>query len=163
MLVEMKEQFGVEHEERAVGFVEGSLPNHLVLTRTGSVFGCSLSDGELLWHAPVDVPYFWPNVHDGRIYVFCPPRFIAIDEASGVVLYDVTHPELERALFPKTGTVYEDKITFATESGHLPVFDLRDGRLVWSHVRKASLGRTAEADGRLLVTTDRGELLVFGD
>ncbi len=163
MLVDMEARFGVVHSDRGMSFVPGSVPSSVVLTRTGSVFGCSLHDGSLLWHARVSVPYYWPNVHEGRIYVLCVPRFIAIDEASGEIVYDVKHRELEEVLFAKTGTIHGGKVAFATESGHLPVFDLTNGRLVWLYKYKGSLGRTAEADGRLLVTTGRGELLVFAD
>lgn len=43
------------------------------------------------------------------------------------------------------------------------MFDLADGRLVWLYKHKVKLGRTAEANGRLLATSDDGHLLVFDE
>ena len=131
------------------------------MTRGPVVFGLSVEDGSIRWGFPVAVTYHAPNVHGGRIYVLLMDHFVCLDEATGEIVYDVQHLQLAEAFLPKTGTIYGGKIAFAMESGHLAVFDLVDGRLVWLYKHKLKLGRTAEADGRLLVTSDDGHLLVF--
>jgi outer membrane protein assembly factor BamB len=141
----------------------GSVANRFVATGRGSLFGCSLDDGALLWHQRFSVPYYWPNVHAGRIYVLCPPHFIAVDEATGELIYDVVHRELEPVRLARMGTIYGDRIAFPAETGHVTVFDLRDGSLLWLHQYRASVEGIAEADGRLLASMGDGRLVVFED
>jgi outer membrane protein assembly factor BamB len=143
-------------------FVPGG-PRRFVVTCGEETLGCSLEDGSLLWRAPVPVPYDRPNVHEGRVYVLCLDRFIAADEARGEIVYDVKHSELREAYRARPGTVFGGTIAFANESGHLAVFNLWNGSLVWSYKYKAPLWGTAEADGRLLVSTGDGKLLVFAE
>ncbi len=162
LLSEMKARGNLEEENPTISFVPGS-EGRFVATAGGATFGCSLGDGKILWHAPVPVPYYWPNVHEGRVYVLLYGRFFAIDETTGEIVYETHHPELKEVLYMKAGTVYGGKLAIPTESGHLPVFDLSNGRLASLDKYDATLWRTAEADGRLLVTTGEGKLLVFAD
>jgi hypothetical protein len=130
----------------------------------GSSFGCSLKDGSIHWHVQVwSPPDSWPTVGGGRLYVLLRDRLVAIDEATGRTVYDVRHPELWDSYREKAGTVYKDRLAIATESGHLAVFNTGDGSLVTSYAGKVPLWRTAEADGRLLVATGDGALLVFDE
>lgn len=147
---------------RAVGIVPGS-EDLFVATHGGSTFGCSMKDGSIMWHAPVAVPYYWPTVDADHVYVLLFDHFIAIDGASGKILYDVRHPELGSAYRAKAGTIYKGRIAVPNESGHLAAFNLADGALVSLHEDKLPLWQTAEADGRLFVTTGDGKLLVFDD
>ena len=160
LVAEAVARSGVEDPDPLLSFAE-SVNERLVMTCGRLTLACSLVDGRMLWHAPVPVTYHWPNVHAGRVYVLFLDRFIAIDELTGEIVYDVLHPELRGAYRARPGTVYGETIAFANESGHLAVFDLRDGSLVWLHKYKAPLWGTAEADGRLLVSTGDGKLLVF--
>jgi len=163
LLREMGDFARFDFKTNAIGLVAGSRPTSVVATRGPVVFGLSVEDGSIRWGAPVAVTYYWPNVHDGRIYVLLMDHFVCLDEATGEIVYDVQHPQLAEAFLPQTGTIYGAKIAFAMETGHLAVFDLTNGRLVWLYKHKLKLGRTAEVDGRLLATTDDGHLLVFED
>jgi outer membrane protein assembly factor BamB len=148
---------------RALKMSRGTRPNLLVASYDGSTFGVSVTDGSLLWHARAWQPYGWPTAQGGRVYALCLNRFRAIDEETGVIVYDVEHPELKGAYRDKTGTFYKDRIAIANESGHLAVFRLSDGALISLYTAKVPLWRTAEADGRLLVGTGVGTLLVFDE
>ena len=79
------------------------------------------------------------------------------------MVYDVPDERLRGAYSAKAGTICEGKLAIPNESGHLVVFDVKDGSLVWLYRYKGQLWRTAEADGRLLVATGDGKLLVFAD
>jgi hypothetical protein len=130
----------------------------------GWSFGCSLKDGSILWHVPFwSPPDSWPTVHGGRLYILLRDRLVATEEATGRIVYDVTHPELRNSYREKRGTVYSDRLAIATESGHLAVFNTGDGSLLSLYESKVPLWSTAEADGRLLVATGDGTLLVFDE
>jgi hypothetical protein len=49
------------------------------------------------------------------------------------------------------------------ESGHLAVFDIESGELVQYYKGRAPLWQAAEVDGRLLITTGDGSILVFDE
>ena len=84
--------------------------------------------------------------------------------ATGDLLYDVAHRELERIAYrEKMGTVFRDRLAVAYESGVLAVFNVADGTLVRFYQDRAALWQTAEVDGRLLVATDEGVLLLFDE
>jgi outer membrane protein assembly factor BamB len=63
----------------------------------------------------------------------------------------------------KTGTLYRGRLAIGCELGYLAIFNLADGALVTVYQAKAPLWRTEEADGRLLVGTGDGDLLVFDE
>ncbi len=163
LVSEMAPHVSEAERQNAVTITPGSLEGVFVVRHGDATFGCSLKDGSIVWHAPVAVPYYWPNVAAGRVYVLLFDRFIAVDEATGRILYDVTHSELDSAYRAKAGTIYRDRLAIPNESGHLAVFNLADGALVSLHEDKLPLWRTAEADGRLFVTTGDGKLLVFDE
>jgi outer membrane protein assembly factor BamB len=163
LLAEIRQVHGLDTGDAVIGLRGASSPDRFIATRGGSTFGCSMADGSLLWRAPVALGDCAPLAHRGRLYGPVLDRFIAVDEGTGEIVYDVKHPELAGAFYPKAGTIHAGKMAVAHESGHLGVFDLADGRLVWHYKSRWPLWGTAEADGRLLVTCGDGNLLVFED
>lgn len=163
LLSDIRAQHDVRDPKPVINCVPG--PGDVFVGSCGDwTFGASLEDGRLLWGVPVVVPYYWPNVHAGRVYVLNFNRLIGIDAARGEIAYEVTHPELrEHAYRARPGTIFGETIAFANESGLLAVFNLWNGSLVWSYKHRAPLWGTAEADGRLLVSTGDGNLLVFAE
>jgi outer membrane protein assembly factor BamB len=149
------------YQDFGVAFVPGSIPGRFVAVGRGHVCGCTLEDGRVRWAVRHSVPNHWPNVHAGRVYVFSPPTLTAFDESTGEKIFSVIHPKLEPATYPKIGTVFGNGIVFGTETGHIAMFDLNDGGLVWLHKHPASVFHTAEIDGRLYASTGNGILLVF--
>jgi outer membrane protein assembly factor BamB len=128
--------------------------------------GCSLRDGKVLWYQPTVLGYSRPNVHDGGLYgqsAAEPDHFIAIDEATGQIIYDTHHPELKSAIWPAPGAFHQNRLAIGMESGYLAVFDILDGSLVWLYTQSYGMGETVELDGRLGVSSDDGCLLVFED
>jgi outer membrane protein assembly factor BamB len=45
-------------------------PGRFVATTAGHIASFSVANGECRWHARIHVPYYWPQVCDGRIYVW---------------------------------------------------------------------------------------------
>lgn len=84
---------------------------------------------------------------DGRVLVVSGGRFRALDEQSGVVLYEAEAPEND----------------VAHEPGLLLLFDTATGALVKRYQAKSTLWWTAEANGRLLCRTGAGTMLVFDE
>ncbi len=148
----------------AVGVAPSSLPDRFIFSlgsaAEGCLYGGSLGDGRNLWRAPVPAGYGM-MLHEGRILELLRNRFVAVDEVTGELAVDVTHPELEGCLYPQLGAISGDLVTFSTQSGHLAVLDRRDGRLRGVYRHKTSLCGVSVVDGRLLVTTGDGQLLVF--
>jgi outer membrane protein assembly factor BamB len=167
IMAEMRALHAADEPGEMMGLACGSILGSIIATRGGMTFGCSLENGRIRWCAKIAVPHRIPNVHEGRVYVAWSERFIAIDEATGEVVYDVKHSDLEGnpkrsfAYHAKTGTVYGHTLAVPHESGHLAVFNLKDGSLPWLHIAKVPLWSSAEVDGRLLVGTGDGKLLVF--
>lgn len=162
LLTEMRQRLPVETTLEGVRLTCGTHEGTYVAFYSGATFGGSVADGSIAWMAPIAAPDAWPTVHQGRVYFMYSDRFIAIDEDTGAIVWDIAHPEV-RAFREKEGTVYKDRIAITNESGHLAVFDLADGRLVTVHDAKVSLWRSAEADGRLFVATSIGDLLVYDE
>jgi outer membrane protein assembly factor BamB len=160
---EMQRRLPARTDSGAIRLAVGSRPHNLIAFYSGATFAVSAADGSILWHAPVWGPDTWPSVHRGRIYALFWDRFFALDEETGAVVYDVHHPTLKNAFRQKTGTVFRDRIAVALEIGWLAIFNLTNGSLVTLFDAKAPLWRTAEADGRLLVATGDGALLVFDE
>jgi outer membrane protein assembly factor BamB len=165
LLDEVAARTSTEPSPGTVRIGPGSLPGRFVLNHERSTSSCSLEDGSIQWQIP-----FWacdclPARAGGRVYVLDGNRLLAVDERDGQILYDVVHPELERdwAFFQKEGTIYRDRLAVAHQYGRLSIFNLTDGSLIGIHKEKVSLWRTAEVDGRLLVGTDDGTLLVFDE
>ncbi len=62
----------------------------------------------------------------------------------------------------KRGSIISDQVAFVSESGHVAVFDLKDGDLVLlEHHERLAFWGTAVADGRLLVSGSDGKLWVY--
>lgn len=126
----------------------------------GCLYGCSLEDGRILWRTPLPASYGM-TLHGGRIYQLLLNQFVAVDEATGDVVLDATYPELEDCRYPQFGAIAGDLIAFSAQSGHLAVFDRHSGRLLASYRHRTALCGATAVDGRLLVTTGDGYLLVF--
>lgn len=160
---EMRARLPAPTDTAAIKMSAGSRPELLIAFHAGGTFAVSATDGSIVWHANVWSVYAWPTVHEGRVYGQCVKRFWALDEATGAVIYDVTHEQLRQAYREKNGTIYKGRMAVASEMGYLAVFGLADGALVSLYETKLPLWRTAEADGRLLVATGDGALLVFDE
>lgn len=99
---------------------------------------------------------------DGRVLVVSGGRFRALDEQSGVVLYEAEAPE-DDAIDERPGTLYKRRLAVAHEPGLLLLFDTASGALVKRYQAKSTLWWTAEANGRLLCRTGAGTMLVFDE
>lgn len=69
----------------------------------------------------------------------------------------------ENSYLSTPGVVWQSSIAFPHESGHLPIFSLADGSLEALYRAQVPLWQAADADGRLLVGTGDGSLLVFDE
>lgn len=161
LIKDIRAKYGFDYERPVISYRVGTLGDRFIVRRDTVTCACSAATGELLWFSPLCPGDVGPDVRNGRIYGMMPDRFIALDEATGEVVYDVHHPELQGALFPKRGAFFGDFVAYSMESGHLAVFDIRDGRLAAHYKYKEPLTDVVEADGRLLVGAGDGNLLVF--
>lgn len=151
-------------DDEWVRLVGGSGKRHVIAMNAGNSFGCSRQDGAISWHVPVWAPSgSWPTSSGGVLYMLLQGRLVAVDEDTGRILFDRMHSALERSYHEKAGTVYRNRLAISTETGQLGIFDLADGSLVNLYSDKLPLWQTAEADGRLLVGTGDGKLLVFDE
>lgn len=171
LIQELKAQYGVKWDSPTLALACGS-EGRLVGTRGKSIFGLSLEDGHVLWHAGFWVPYYWPAVHSGRVYAWArgedsSNHLVCLEEATGHVVYDIPLNEYggDFALpqQPSQGAIGGEYIAFATRAGLFAVFWLTDGNLAGSYRYKTTLVRPVSADRRFFVTTDDGSLLVFED
>ena len=133
------------------------------------IFGCSMETGEVLWHFPVEVPYFPPSIVDGDIYFLTQglvptledfATFTRLDGLTGEVVYRTRHKEL-LADQPMGRAVSGDHIFFGTRHGRVLAFRLSDGQLEWSHRCRDSTWAPAFVDDCAYVATDDGYLTVF--
>lgn len=143
--------------------VAGSRPDTFLVVSGAHTFGGSVEDGSIRWHVPFATGQSRPTVADGCVHFVARDRFVSIDEETGRVLWATQPPELHNALLEKQGTIYRNRIAFVYESGHVAVFSRTDGTLVSFCMAKPLPCSSGEADGRLLVTTDEAELLVFDE
>ncbi len=172
LLGEIKERYGVESQNPAIGFVLGT-EGRFVATYGGHTFGGSLEDGRILWCSPEDSRYAWPEVHGGRVFMLSSERkdffvthFVALDEATGETIYDVPMTDHSPPLVKKLGRatqplVLEGHLAYATESGFLVAFRESDGRPVWHYRHKHELFRGLVAGRRAFVPSADGNILVF--
>lgn len=161
LVAEVRSQsVGAESEAYLVALA-GSTPGRFVATFGHSCFGCSSSDGKIIWKVDVPVPYYSP-FEGGRILILEGERFVVIDEAAGGLLCDRRYPELRPMYHVKRGSILGDLVVFVSESGHVAVFDLKDGSLIsLEHHKRLVFWGTAVADGRLLVSGADGKLWVY--
>lgn len=143
-------------------FTPTSTPDRCIVTRDRSMAACSLSDGAILWTVDVLVPYHWPLVEEGRIPVLCGDRFTVTDEATGEMLVDRRHSELNGIFRERRGSIVGGLVVFGSESTHLAAFDLGTGDLVFVKKHKTvGFWGSAVADGRLLAAGTDGKLWVY--
>lgn len=164
LVAEIAKRYLDSDERGQMGRTPSTLPGLFIASlgnvAEGCLYGCSLEDGRIVWRAPVPASYGM-TLYEGRIYQLLLDRFVAVDEATGEVVVDVTYPELEGCRYPQFGAIDGALIAFSTQSGHLAVFGRHDGRLLASYRHRTSLCGATAVDGRLLVTTGDGYLLVF--
>jgi len=104
-----------------------------------------------------------PTVGGGRVFGML-NGFWALDEATGDVLWRTPLPdELKVCVRPRPGLVYRNRIVFAFESGRLAVLDVATGEIVRYFKSAVPLWWPTEVDGRLLVGTGDGTVLVFDE
>lgn len=161
LLAQIRERFGIDHDTRVIIFIPGSSSGLIIVRRGIGTFGVSAEDGRIAWGVPLDLGYGRADVHEGRVYGLLENRFIALDEATGAVIFDRAYPELMGIAYPRPGVFFRGKVAYVAESGHLAVFDVADGNLAAFVLHRARLSRVAEADSRLLVPSPDGNLLVF--
>lgn len=126
------------------------------------MLGCSFEDGRILWKAAVNVPYYWPLVENGAIYVLDWKRFVVIDEATGALRCDRSYPQLQGMYDVKRGSLIGGLVVFVGQSGHVAGFDVTSGELVFlEHHPNVEFWGSAVADGRLLVSGTDGNLWVY--
>jgi len=162
----------VKLNERFLVLEHATSPDLFLVTPRGpTTLALSVVDGSIVWQAPVMLNDYRPAAHEGRLYGAGSSHgsdgwehFIALDEKDGRIIYDIPYEEqLRPCYYAKNTTIEQGKLALGFESGHLVVFDLATGLLVWSQDLKKSIWGTAEADGRLLATAADGNLLVFED
>jgi outer membrane protein assembly factor BamB len=136
-----------------------------VFSHGGATFGARVSDGAIAWSAPYAIPYPDFLVRDGRLTFFTADHHhVALEVSSGAVIYDVNcWPEFQGASFPGVGAVFNNRIAFPHQSGHLGVFDLDDGLLLDVREEKEDLWTCAVVDSRLVIGTGSGRLLVYDE
>lgn len=162
LLVQIRERFGIDHHTRVIVFIPGSSSGLFIVRRGTGTCGVSAEDGRIVWGVPLDLGYGRADVHDGRVYGLLQNRLVALDEATGAVVYDRPYPELTGVVYPRPGVFFRGLVAYVAESGHLAVFDVADGSLVAFTLHRGGLSQVVEADSRLLATTAAdGNLLVF--
>jgi hypothetical protein len=137
-----------------------------LVSRTDLIAGCSLADGTIRWEAAVGVPYYVPNTSGGRAYVLIAGQtpaasLVCVETRNGTKVYDIPQPELQIGERPFRGTLAADEIVFCTTRGLVIAFRLEDGTTSWWHRSRDRLAPPIAADGRVLVPTLSGDLLVF--
>jgi outer membrane protein assembly factor BamB len=147
-------------------FIVWSGDETFLVGRTDVLVGCSLADGAILWESSVGVPYYSPNAIEGRAYVLTagltsPARFACVDTRNGRTLYDIPQPSLQIGDRPFRGTLAGEEIVFCTTRGLVIAFRREDGSTAWWHRSQERLAPAIAADGRVLVPTRGGYLLVF--
>jgi outer membrane protein assembly factor BamB len=164
LVADMRRRLGVDDAPAVLRASAGSSPETLIVFFAGATFAMSTHDGSIRWHTPdVWCPDAWPTVYEGRVYAFWGRHLWALDEETGAVIYEAEVPQGLKTYRERPGTVYGGRLAVAHESGLLAIFDTETGALVSQYQAKVPLWRTEEVDGRLLVATGDGTLLVFDE
>lgn len=147
-------------------FIVWSGDDTFLVSRTDVIVGCSLADGTIQWVAAVGVPYYVPNTRDGRAYVLIAGQtpaasFVCVETRRGTTVYEIPQPALQIGERPFRGTLTADEVVFCTTRGLVIAFRLEDGTTSWWHRSQDRLAPPIAADGRVLVPTLSGDLLVF--
>jgi outer membrane protein assembly factor BamB len=141
--------------------IPGSLGESWIGRWHDDTFACSRTDGRVLWWAPYRCGSV-ASVHDGRVFGMDEGGvFHVLDERTGKLLARHDGTGLEGAMFPGPAAMLGPYAVYGMESGHVAVFDPRDGRLVWSKRHKSGTPNVGVVEGRVYVTTEKGELLVY--
>ncbi len=104
-----------------------------------------------------------PTVSGSRVFGVM-DEFWALDEATGKELWRTPVPrEFKLAMRPRPCVVYRNRLGIAFESGQLAVLDTESGEIVQYYKDRVPLWWPVEVDGRLLVGTGDGTILVFDE
>lgn len=143
--------------------VEGSLGDSWVGRWQESTFACSREDGRLLWLAKDVECGLRADSKGGRVFGMARGGgwFYVLDERTGALLSKYDGAGLEGAAYPRPAALLGEYAVYGMESGHLAVFDPRDGQLVWATRLKAPISDVRVIEGLVYVTTGKGELLVY--
>lgn len=138
--------------------------DRLIAFYSTSSIAWSPRDGSIKWVSNVrgeaTMP---PTVAGGRVFGAC-DEFWALDEENGDVLWRTGVPkELMPSVLPRPGLVYRNRLVIAFETGRLAVLDVESGEIVRYFRSQVPLWWPAEVDGRLLVGTGDGTILVFDE
>jgi len=158
LLQELRTRFGLQ-DPVPFGAFSGSIPGQFLAGGAGVAIGCSLQDGAIRWKADVDLPYV-PQAVEGKIPVLYLGRFVVIDEATGRLLCDERHGT-GLMVHERKGSILGGRVVFTSESGHVAMFDIDSGLLLWREEHKVTFWGSVEADNRLLVPASDGKLWVF--
>jgi len=172
LAAELHERHGIDPSGFLVGVEDAH--DRAVLVRREHVVGMSLRSGELLWSTALHVPYYVPQVKDGRAYVWTMApvdpgvptnRLIVLDTATGRVVADRALESYGDAFRmrhePRRGTLCQDHIVFTTDSGLMAVFRLSDGELVWHEFYESGPRYPIFDDGRLYACCTDGTVAMF--
>lgn len=148
-------------------FVTNLIPGSLGVSWIGrwreSTFACSRQDGSLLWLARDVECGLRADSRGGRVMGMARGGgwFYLLDEKTGEILARHDGSGLEGAAYPLPGVFLGDYVIYGMESGHLAVFDSRDGHLVWAKRHPAPLSDVRVIGASVYVVTGKGELLVY--
>lgn len=161
---EMQTLYGVSVVD-GLSFTEASRPDLFILTNgpgpQGFVAGCCVHDGRIRWKSDVTVPYYAPLAARGKIPILGDNRrFIILDEETGRILHE-SSPDIGMVFHQQKGSLFADRVVFTSESGHVLMFDLESGILLWHDQFASSFQGSVVVDDRLLVPASDGKLWVF--
>lgn len=120
-------------------------------------------DGSLLWCSPpVRLDLFELTVAENRAFLPHDDGLVVLDLETGAILNTSAPGNLRDVWKVRPAVVFKNRVAVPSSSGHIVVYDT-DGE--FSHVVKTqySLWKGIEADGRLIVATGQGSLLVFDE
>lgn len=143
--------------------VPGSLGESWIGRWRESTFACSRGDGRLLWLAKDVECGLRADVKGGRVFGMATGGgwFYVLDERTGALLSKYDGAGLEGAAYPRPAALLGEYAVYGMESGHLAVFDPRNGQLVWATRHKAPVSDVRVIEGLVYVVTGKGELLVY--
>lgn len=119
-----------------------------------------LATGAVRWSVPHWSAYTSPTVLAGQVVIVSFNQVILLDTSSGEVLVRKIHEALTDAYREERPTIYKGRIAISYESGHVAVIDGITGDLVNSVRLPKPLLASAEHEGRLVVSTADGTLMI---
>lgn len=128
-----------------------------------SLFLCDTRTGAIQWHANPRLDTYAVTVIDSRVVVPKWKGVSLLDLATGVLVADLTPPEMVKGTHPRPAVAYRGRVAIPYETGHIAVYDVAAAALVHVVQTKHRFNRAIEADGRLILGTFNGSLVVYDD